>query len=309
LTFDDLRALAVVAEYLNLSTAAVVLNCTQPAVSQHVRKLETELGATLIERHRRGVRLTPAGEILAAAATKMVASLARARTAIADLQDSSRGVVRIATGGTTMTHFMTGTIALFQAAHPDVQLQFQSANSTRRCVEALHRDEVDLAFITITQRLSGLDTMVVIESGWTLIEPESSPPRRRKLVKASLPLDGHYVAIHPHSASGAQLAEQLGATGIVLPSGTTVDDWDTAIALVELGLGTAVVPALHAYSLASGRRLQITPIGDLRPIGFGWAALDHHRLPAPAIAFVSLFREKLQLPTHRHTTVLLGTWR
>jgi DNA-binding transcriptional LysR family regulator len=308
LTFEDLRALAVVAEYLNLSTAAVVLSCTQPAVSQHVRKLETELGATLIERHRRGVRLTPTGEILAGAATQMVASLSRARSAIADLQDPSRGVVRIATGGTTMTHFMTSTIAAFQATHPQVQLQFQSANSTRRCVESLHRDQVDLAFITITERLSGLDTVVVLESAWTLIEPETSSARRGKLVKARLPLDGHYVAIHPHSASGAELAEQLGPAGIVLPSGTTVDDWDTAIALVELGLGNAVVPALHAYRLAGGRGLQITPIADLRPIGFGWAALDHHRLPAAASAFVSAFREKLQLPTHGHTKVLKGTW-
>jgi DNA-binding transcriptional LysR family regulator len=239
----------------------------------------------------------------------MVSSLSRARSAIADLQDPSRGVVRIATGGTTMTHFMTNTIAAFQATHPQVRLQFQSANSTRRCIESLHRDQVDLAFITITERLSGLDTMVALESAWTLIEPEESPLRRGKLVKARLPLDAHYVAIHPHSASGAELAEQLGAAGVVLPSGTTVDDWDTAIALVEMGLGNAVVPALHAYSLAAGRGLRITPIGDLRPIRFGWAALDHHRLPAPASAFVSAFRERLKLPADRHTRVLKEAWR
>jgi DNA-binding transcriptional LysR family regulator len=309
LTFEDLRALAVVAEYLNLSTAALVLKCTQPAVSQHVRKLETELDVTLIERHRRGVQLTPAGEILAAAATQMVSTLSRARTAIADLQDPSRGMVRIATGGTTMTHFMTSTIATFQTCHPNVQLQFQSANSTRRCIESLHRDQVDLAFVTITERLSGVDTLVVIESAWTLVEPETARLRRAKLVKAKLPVDRQYVAIHPHSTSGAELAEQLASDSIVLPSGTTVDDWDTAIALVELGLGNAIVPALHAYSLGAGRRLRITPIQDLRPIRFGWATIDHHRLPAPATVFLSTFHDGLQLPADPSTKIVNTAWR
>jgi len=309
LTFDDLRTLAVVAEYLNLSTAASVLHCTQPAVSQHVRKLETELNVTLIERHRRGVKLTPAGEIVAAAATQMISALSRARSAIADLQDPSHGVVRIATGGTTMIHFMTGTIATFQTSHPNVQLQFQSANSTRRCIESLHRDQVDLAFVTITERLSGVDTLVVIESTWTLVEPDTARLRRGKLVKARLPVDSQYVAIHPHSTSGAELADYLMSDNIVLPSGTAVDDWDTAIALVELGLGNALVPALHAYSLGVGRGLRITPIQDLPPIRFGWATIDHHRLPAPASAFVSAFQDGLQLPTDPSTRIVSSAWR
>ena len=113
----DLRRLAVfreVAERGSFSGAALELDYTQSVVSHHVAQLERQLGVTLLERGRRPVRLTPAGERLHAHAGTI---LGAARTAEADL----RAVAGLEAGTLRVGAFLTACASFVPAAIARVQ--------------------------------------------------------------------------------------------------------------------------------------------------------------------------------------------
>ncbi|NED52828.1 LysR family transcriptional regulator, partial [Micromonospora aurantiaca] len=78
------------------------LSCSQPAVSQHVKRLEREIGLALIERQPRGVAPTDAGQILYQAALTGIASLDAALRRLRELRDGNGGTLKITTGGVTV---------------------------------------------------------------------------------------------------------------------------------------------------------------------------------------------------------------
>lgn len=73
----------------------------------------------------------------------------------------------------------------------------------------------------------------------------------------------------------------------------TVYDWDTAIELVELGLGSSIVPSWHAHASAARAAVVAIPIAGLTPIRVGWAMREAYEPLAPARAFMQLLRQDL----------------
>ena len=92
---NKLHVFNVVAQAGSFSAAADRLYITQSAVSQHIKELETGLGRQLFQRGRRGVRLTPHGEILQRYARDIFALVARAEAALTDVAHLSEGRVSI----------------------------------------------------------------------------------------------------------------------------------------------------------------------------------------------------------------------
>src|SRR3954469_7351103 len=80
----------------SFSDAAVALDFTQPAVSQHISRLESALGVRVLERNARGVSLTPAGEELVRHASALLDAARRAEEAVRDAAGLGRAQVRVA---------------------------------------------------------------------------------------------------------------------------------------------------------------------------------------------------------------------
>src|SRR4029453_3020232 len=117
-TLDDLRVFQAVCESRNLSAVARALGRTQPAVGQHGARLERELQVTLLERSRRGVAPTAAGSILHEAASAGLGAIALALREIARLRAAEAGRLSVATGGTTVRHFLREAVIAFRRRHP-----------------------------------------------------------------------------------------------------------------------------------------------------------------------------------------------
>ncbi|MGH9102043.1 MAG: LysR family transcriptional regulator [Acidimicrobiales bacterium] len=293
MTLDDLRVLVAVCEARSLSSAARELLCTQSAVSQHVRRLERETGVALVDRGPKGVTATFAGRVLQEAAMDALASLDGARRALEELRRGETGRLRVATGGTTVRHFMSGAVVRFRARHPRAGLDLQSASSTTRCIEAVRADRADLAFVTTGPAVRGIDQVPAVRIPWALLVPASDPLGRRRAL-APAELGGiRYVALSEGSTSRRQLEEALADRGVRLVSTTSVDDWDTAGLLVELGFGEAIVPAIHASHLAGERPLRAVPITGLPPVTFGWAARRWSALGPLALELVDTVTEEM----------------
>jgi DNA-binding transcriptional LysR family regulator len=289
LTLEDLRVFVAVCRAGNLSAVARELRRSQPAVSQHVARLERELGVPLLRRGPTGVTPAPAGRVLFDAASAGEAALSMAVREIGRLRAGTGGELSISTGGTTVRHFMRESVLLFRSRRPDVSLRFEPASSTRECVEIVLKNRADLAFVTHTEELPGIQQRPVLEMPLVLLIAPGDPLARRRHVALRDLAAIRYVSLAAATSSGAFLRETLRAEGLEIQTVATVDDWDTAKVFVEIGVGHAIVPAVHAHSFAKEGGVRALPIRGLPALCVGWAARDFRLLPSTAHDFMAAF--------------------
>jgi len=294
MTLEDLRTFTAVCAAGSLSAAAHTLSKSQPAVSQHVARLEAELGIALLERRARGVVPTAAGTALCESALRALAELALARRTIEALRSGSTGALSIATGGTTLKHFMCGALARFRAEHPDVAVRFTQGRSTADCIDALRLGRVDLGFVTMQPEVQDIEQRPALLMDYALLLDARHELARRPRV-ALADLRGLELIGLPVSSSGfSSLRQSLAAHGIVPNTTTTVDDWDLCSVLVTLGLGSAIVPAFHAHELVRQGAVAAVPIDGLEALAVGWVARKFTSLSPAASAFIQLLTQDLQ---------------
>src|ERR1700730_5084851 len=146
LNLNRLRILVEVATAGSFSAATDSLSYTQSAVSQQIAALEAETGVTLVERLPRGVRLTPAGEVLLNYAEGIIARLHAAEAEMAAIAGLRGGQLRMAsfpTGGATR---MPRAIAIFRAQPPEVELTL-AEGEPEEIAPRLSAGEFDLALL------------------------------------------------------------------------------------------------------------------------------------------------------------------
>jgi DNA-binding transcriptional LysR family regulator len=285
-TLDDLRVFIAVCRAGSLSAVARDLGRTQSAVSQHVRRLERQTGAALLERHARGVVPTEAGRILQAAAADGLAGLDGALRRLDALVRGGGGSVRITTGATTVRHFMSQAVVSFRRSHPEVVLEFQTENSSRSCFDALAADDLDLAWITIGDPVRGIEQRPVMRLPWVLAVSADDPLARRAGIEPADLAGIRHIRLPENSASRAHLDAALAGSGIRIRSDTSVADWDTALLLAELGLGHALVPALPGWRVpGTDGPLRLVPVPAIPPLAVGWAVRRWSALAPPARVF------------------------
>ncbi|MEU3527019.1 LysR family transcriptional regulator [Streptomyces sp. NPDC038707] len=285
MTLDDLRVFVAVCRAGSLSSVARDLGRTQSAVSQHVKRLERETGVALLERRPRGVVPTRAGRILETAAAEGINGLDLAVRQLRDLLDGHSGHVRVATGATTVRHFMSGAVVAFRRSHPRVNLEFRTVSSGRGSFDALADGSLDLAWITIGPPVRGIEQRTVVELPWLLAVRSDDPLSGRPHLDPAELADTRLIRLPPNSASAAHLEAACAERGVRLAHEPSVADWDTALLLAELGVGRAVVPAVPGLPVPGDGPLRLIPLPGLRPLPVGWAVRRWDALSPPARAF------------------------
>ncbi|MFF7752813.1 LysR family transcriptional regulator [Streptomyces sp. NPDC007971] len=296
MTLDDLRVFVAVCRAGSLSSVARELGCTQSAVSQHVRRLERETGVALLERQPRGVVPTQAGRVLEAAAAEGITGLDLAVRQLRDLVDGHSGYVRVATGATTVRHFMSDAVVTFRRRHPQVNLEFRTVSSGRGSFDALTDGTLDLAWITLGPAVRGIEQRAVVELPWVLAVPADDPLAAHPRLDAADLADVRLIRLPPNSASAAHLDAACAEAGVRFAYDTSVADWDTALLLAELGAGRAVVPAVPGLPVPGEGALRLVPLPGLRPLPVGWAVRRWDALSPPARAFADTVVERCGRP-------------
>jgi DNA-binding transcriptional LysR family regulator len=130
----------------SFSDAAAALDFTQPAVSQHISRLERALGVRLLERSARGVSLTPAGEVLVRHASALLDAARRAEQAVRDAAGVGRAQVRVAAFASAAAGLLPGATRELRARRPDAELTLQVLEEDP-ALDALLAGRVDVATI------------------------------------------------------------------------------------------------------------------------------------------------------------------
>ncbi|WP_017591931.1 transcriptional regulator CynR [Nocardiopsis potens] len=163
-----LRYLLAVAEHANFTRAAEDLHISQPTLSQQVRQLEKALGVQLLDRTGRTVRLTDAGEAYAHYARRALRDLAAAERAVLDVQDLSRGHLRLGMTPTFTVYFIGPLVAGFHARHPGVTFDIKEG-SQDRIESALLDDRLDLGIAFSGAHAPGLEASPLFTETLSLV--------------------------------------------------------------------------------------------------------------------------------------------
>src|SRR3954470_12050066 len=141
-----LRVLEAFARLGSVTAAAKELHYTQPTVSHHLARLEVETGAQLLQRAGRGVRLTPAGELLAGRAAEILGRLEVADSELAAHVGLTAGRVRLASFSSVIGSLVPRAVAALTAEHPGLRIGLTDTEPPE-ALELLRTGKIDVAII------------------------------------------------------------------------------------------------------------------------------------------------------------------
>jgi LysR family transcriptional regulator, transcription activator of glutamate synthase operon len=287
----QLRYLVALAEELNFTRAAASEHIAQPALSQQIRRLEGEVGLALVERTTRHVALTEAGRLLVVRARRMLAELDAMETELQALRGMDTGHVTIGSMHTMGPVDLSLALALFHDRHPNVGLTVRE-QSSEEMAEMLRVDELDLAFLSVTERVEahGLGLHQLISEELVVLLPPTHSLSGRQEVRMAELADEQFISFRV----GARLRELLFAAGREVgfePRVTLESNESQRIRrLVSRGLGVAILPRSDAEGPGADVAVATLVKPALRrDITLAWREGRRHA-PAAA-AFLELARE------------------
>jgi DNA-binding transcriptional LysR family regulator len=238
-----LRHFTALAETLNFSRAAERLHIAQPALSVSIQKLETELGTRLFERTPTGVLLTAAGRAALVDARRLLYHGEQLQRTVRAAADGTGGRLRIAFVGTAIYRLIPELIPGFRLQYPDVQLVLTEATSAG-IICMLTEEALDLGIVRTpllrahraTLRTLQRDRLVLaLPQGHALAQCE-------ELAMADLAQETFIM--YSAEAAGLLASAMLAceAAGFVPNVAQEAAQVPTVLALVESGLGVALVP-------------------------------------------------------------------
>ncbi|MYT40406.1 LysR family transcriptional regulator [Streptomyces sp. SID8356] len=245
-----LRVLRAVATTGSFSAAARELGCTQPAVSQQMKALESSAGTTLLIRTGREMRLTQAGEALVRHASGILAGLTAAEEEVAAIAGLRAGRVRLVSFPSGSSTLVPGALAALRAEHPGTRVSLVEAEPPRS-VDLLRDGDCDIA-LAFRYGASGgeWDDMVVrplLTDRLIGLVPEGHRLAEAAEVSIGELADESWIAGCPRCRR--QLVEVCEASGFTPRIDFATDDYPAVMGLVGAGLGVAVLPELAVESV------------------------------------------------------------
>ncbi|MDT5003092.1 MAG: hypothetical protein QOJ24_268 [Mycobacterium sp.] len=239
----QLEYLVAVAEEANFTRAAERIHVAQPAVSAQIQRLERELGQTLVDRSRRAVRLTAAGEAVLPHARAALAAVRAMGVAADEVSQLVRGTVTI---GTVTSHNVDipQLLADFHAEHPNVEITL-GTDTSDNLIENVRTGRLDVAIASVgpDEVPDGLSIEVVTDETIKAAVCLADPLAKRKKIRTADLRDRTLIALPVGAGIRNQFDRACAKAGV---SPRIAFEASTPLALADLagrGLGVAIVPA------------------------------------------------------------------
>jgi len=237
-----LQCLVTLAEELNFSRAAERLHVAQPALSQQIRALEERVGTQLIDRTRRPLRLTEAGQYLATEARQILGALADATLATLEIGAGRRGWLAIGFTRSAMYSILPVALKAFHYAYPQVELKLFEMLTDEQ-TDALRDMRIHVGIGRQPLPMAGCTTLPLLRERLVVMMAADHPFAKRKKVRVDELADTPLIPYPKHQNAQFKrtvlaLYRDAGVTPVVAHEASEIQ---TAIALVAAGLGVTVV--------------------------------------------------------------------
>ena len=260
----QLRYFTAIVEQGSFSKAALKLRVAQPALSQHLRHMEDELGVALLHRGTRGVQPTEAGERLLTKARIILAEFAELRDSVRGEQAAPAGEVRIGLPGTVSEQFSVPLIEATQDRFPDVRIRIAEAMSGF-VLDWLRKGEVDLAVIYSTSDPKGLGIHHVLTEelclfGIPALTALKTPAGKAVTLTEAAGLD----LILPGPGHGLRDQIDVAAAGInaTVHAAVEIESYTQIKRLAERGLGYSILPRMAVRAQEKAGIFQTWPLEE-----------------------------------------------
>ena len=293
MTLRQLEVFLAVARAKSFRRATERLALSQPALSQHIKELEEELGVLLFDRLGRSVALTEAGRLLETQAQRLFATVEDARAAIGELRGLKRG--RLCLGGSTTPgiYLLPRIIGKFHARYPEIEVTLRIAN-TREIEREIQANGLDLGIVgghIVGERETCVEAN--IDDELVLIVPPSHRLFRRREVPPGELAKERLIVREPGSATRQVMEGLLRKAGIELRAAMELGHTEAIKQGVMAGLGVAILSVYTVGAEHRAGRLGIVRLKGL-PLRRHFHVIRHEakQLSPAARAFVELLQSE-----------------
>lgn len=228
----------------SFSRAAELLDRTQPAVSQAIRRLEAEIGETLFDRSSKDGTLTFAGEVLVGYAKQMLNLRNAAGSAIRDLRGLHKGKVTISANEHTVFCILP-VIQAFRERHSNIKIEVRRGVASRIPKE-INAREVELGVISFKPNDESLRSVSILTDELKLIVAPGHPLAAKSSVSVKELGDEIFIAHNAVSPYRRNVIEIFEKNKTSLNIAVELPSLEAIKRLVETGAGIALVPGLAA---------------------------------------------------------------
>ncbi len=237
----DLHLFLHTVECGSITAGAQRSNLSLPAASARIRAMESSLGTALLERNRRGVQPTPAGQALVTHARQINQQVARLQFDLAQYANGLHGQVRLLCNTAALTEYLPELLADFLRQHPQIDVDIQELPSLR-IVQALGQGIADLGILSDAVITADLQTRPFRDDPLVLIMAPEHPLAAVDNPDFARSLEHGYVGLGAGSALALHLEEQALHLGRRMQVRVRAEGFDGVIRMVAHGAGLGIVP-------------------------------------------------------------------
>ncbi len=292
----QLRYLVALADEQHFTRAAAREHIAQPALSQQIRRLEQEVGLALVERTTRRVTVTEAGQTLVARARRILSEVDAANAEMQALVGVRTGHVMVGTMHTMGPVDVSIALAMFHGRHPGVELTVRE-QSSEELAEMLRDDVLDLAFLSVTERMEshGLGLHQLVSEELVVVLPRDHRLAQRGTLRMAELADEHFISYR----EGARLRELLTFAarhaGFEPQIKLESNESERIKRLVARDMGVAILPRSDAERPGTVVAIAALTEPALRR-DITLASREGRRLAPAAAAFLALSKELFSAP-------------
>ena len=262
----DLEYLDAIERFKHFGKAADACNVSQPTLSAQIRKLEEQLGLTLVERHPRNVMLTNAGTVLTSQARNVLKSAKEFEATAKTLADPLAGALHIGLIPTLAPYLLPHIMPALTQAMPNVRLYLYE-KQTKALLEDLDNGDMDILILPwLDDEMKRFERYKLMDEPLVLASPPDHPLSRKSPLKLSdlkddtiLTLeDGHCLrdqAIGYCFTAGAEEDTRFKATSL-----------ETLRYMVATGSGVTLLPKLSIVNQPESPLITYTEFTEPQPI-------------------------------------------
>jgi DNA-binding transcriptional LysR family regulator len=292
----QLRAFVYTVKLGTLTRAAAALQLSQPSVSLQIQALERDLGTRLLERTRRRVTVTDAGEALYELARPLLDGWeSLERDFQARLQVRPADTLTIAAGTTVIQYLLPALVHAFRQERPDAQLRLVNASSDD-VLQRLRAHEADFAIGSLLDVPADISYTPVYRFNPMLIVPHGHPLAGRDKLRLQ-DLSPHGLILPPRrSTTWRQVDLVFQHQHVPYNVALEIDGWDVIKQYVAMGLGISIVTGA-CLTAADHERLATHNLRAHFPQrSYGVIARKGGRASPVARAFIDLMRPGRAMP-------------
>jgi len=263
MNLQELRYLVAISEQRHFGRAAESCHVSQPTLSSQIKKIEDELGVTLLERTNKRVALTPAGSQILQHARRALAEAAQIEAVARAARDPMIGPLKLGAIPTLAPYLLPLILKPLKQSYPGLTIELWE-DQTRVLVDSLRNHKLDAALIATETDAPEITEIVLFDEPLFAALPKNHRlAAARKVDEQALKdellvlADGHCLATHALAACGTKHGHSHVRGG--MQGAMQAATLETLVNLVAAGYGSTLIPALAADSLKK-RGIVLVPL-------------------------------------------------